>query len=58
MNLLFLRFFEYLLSYLFIYVNIYEIVLLCVGKFVLEVSFELVFGRMGKILIEMSRKEI
>lgn len=58
MNLSSLRSFEYLLSHPFIYANIYEIVLLCVGKFVLEASFELVPGRMGKILTEMSRKEI
>lgn len=34
------------------------IVLLFIGNFALETSFELVPSRMGKILTEMSRKEI
>lgn len=48
--------FEDLLSHPLIYADIYEMVLLYVESFVLEASFELVSGRMGKILTEMSRK--
>lgn len=58
MNLSSLRSFEYLLSHPFIYAVFYEIVVLCVGNTVLGVSFDLMLGRMGMTLTEMSGKEI
>lgn len=58
MNLSSLRSFEYLLSHPFIDAVFYEIVVLRVGNTVLGVSFDLMLGRMGMTLTEMSRKEI
>lgn len=47
-----LRSFEYLVSHPFIFADIYEIVVLCVGNFVLDTSFDLMTGRMSKMLTD------